>query len=72
MVLNKKDGTKYTACEIEQPGHEVKLYISITADGIESLAYSIIGAEGFKFGGLWLQGQPDGYSVRNIFSRFMH
>ena len=67
MLLNKKDGTKCTASETEHPGREVKLYVSVTADGIDSLASSRIGAEGFKFGGLCMQGQPDGYSVRNIF-----
>ena len=58
MVLNQKGGSKCAACETEQPGHEEKLDVSVSADGSEALASSSIGAGGFKFGGLGLQGQP--------------
>ena len=44
-----------------------KLYVSVSADGSETLVYSRIGAGGFKFGGLRLQGHPDGSSVSTIF-----
>ena len=54
MVLNRKCGTKCAACEIEHPGNERKLYVSVGADVSEALAYSIIGTGGFKFGGLRL------------------
>ena len=67
MVLNQKGSTKCAACEIEQPGNERKLDVSVVADGSEALAYSRIGVGGFKFGGLRLQGHPDGSSVSNIF-----
>ena len=67
MVLNQKRGTKCAACETEKPRNERKLDISVGVDGSEALAYSRIGAGGFKFGGLRLQGNPDGYSVRTIF-----
>ena len=67
MVLNQKGGTKCAACETEQPVNERKLYVSVGADGSEALAYSRIGAGGFKFGGLRLQGHPDGSSVSTIF-----
>ena len=67
MVLNQKCGTKCAACETEQPGKEIKLDVSVGADGSEALAYSRIGAGGFKFGGLRLQGHPDGSSANNIF-----
>ena len=53
-----KGGTKCVACDKEQPGHEEKLYVSVSAYGVEALASSSIGAGGFKFGGLGLQGQP--------------
>ena len=45
----------------EQPGHKVKLDVSVSAES------SIIGSGGFNFGGLGLQGQSDGSSARNIF-----
>ena len=64
---NQKGGTKCAACETEQPGNERKLYLSVVADGSEELAYFRIGAEGFKFVGLRLQGHPDGSSVSTIF-----
>ena len=67
MVLNQKGVTKCVACEIEQPGTERKLDASVGADESEALAYSRIGAGGFKFGGLRLQGHPDGSSVSTIF-----
>ena len=67
MVLNQKGGTKCAAYETEQPGNERKLDVSVGADGSEALAYSRIGAGGFKFCGLRLQGHPDGSSVRTIF-----
>ena len=64
---NHKGGTKCVACKTEQQGHEGKLDVCIRADGIEPLKSYIIGAGGFNFGGLGMQGQPDGSSVRNIF-----
>ena len=67
MVLNKKCGTKCAACETEQPGNEIKLDVSVSADGSEALAYYRIGAGGFNFGGLRLQGNPDVSSVSTIF-----
>ena len=67
MALNQNGGNKCAACETEQPGNERKLDVSVGADGSEALAYSRIGAEGFKFGGLRLLGHPDGSSVRTIF-----
>ena len=67
MVLNQKCGTKCAACETEQPGNERKLDVSVGADGSEALAYSRIGAEGFKFGGLRLQGHPDGSLLSTTF-----
>ena len=67
MVLNHKGGTKCAACETEQPGNERKLDVSVGAYGSEALAYSRIGAEGFKFGGLRLQGHPGASSVSTIF-----
>ena len=67
MVRNHKCGTKCAACDIEQPGNERKLDVSVGADGSEAFAYSRIGAEGFKIGGLRLQGHPDGSSVSTIF-----
>ena len=67
MVLNQKCGTKCAAYETEQPGNERKLDVSVGADGSEELAYPRIGAGGFKFGGLRLQGHPDGSSVSTIF-----
>ena len=67
MVLNQKDGTKCAACETEQTGNERKLDVSVGADGSEALAYSRIEAGGFKFGGLRLQGHPDGSSVSTNF-----
>ena len=67
MVLNHKCGTNGDACEIEQPGNEIKLDVSIGADGSEALAYSRIGAGGFKFDELRLQGHHDGSSVSTIF-----
>ena len=67
MVLNHKGGTKCAACETEQPGNERKLDVSVGAYGSEALVYSRIRAGGFKFGGLRLQGHPDGSSVRPIF-----
>ena len=67
MVINQKGGTKCAACETEQPGNERKLDVSVGADGSETLAYSKIGAGVFKFGGLRLQGHPDGSSVSTIF-----
>ena len=67
MVLNQKGGSKCAACETEQPGHEEKLDVSVSADGSEALASSSIGAGGFKFGGLGLQGQPGGSSASNMF-----
>ena len=67
MVLNQKCGTKCDACETEQPGNERKLDVSVRAYGSEALAYFRIGAGGFKFGGLRLQGHPDGSSVSTIF-----
>ena len=67
MVLNQKGGTKCAACETEQPGNEIKLDVSVGAYGSEALEYSRIDAEGFKFGGLRLQGHPDGSSVSTIF-----
>ena len=63
MVINQKGGTKCAACETEQTGNERKLDVSVGADGSEALAYSRIGAEGFKFGGLRLQGHPVHSSV---------
>ena len=54
MVLNHKGSTKCADCETEQPGHEVKLDVSVSADGSDSLSSSRIGAGGFKFGGLSL------------------
>ena len=48
-------------------GMKKKLYVSVSAYGVEALASSSIGAGGFKFSGLGLQGQSDGYSDRNIF-----
>ena len=66
-MLNQKCGTKCAACETEQPRNERKLDVSVGADGNEALAYSRIGAGGFKFGGLRLQGHPDGSSVSTIF-----
>ena len=67
MVLKHKGGTKCAACETEQPGNERKLDVSVGADGSEALAYSRIGAGGFKFVGLRLQGQPDRSAVITIF-----
>ena len=67
MVINQKCGTKFAACETEQQGNEIKLYVSVGADGSGALAYSRIGAGGFKFGMLRLQGHPDGSSVSTIF-----
>ena len=67
MVLNHKGGTKCAACEIEQPGNDIKLDVYVSADVSEALVYSIIGAGGFKFGVLRLQGHPNGSSVSNIF-----
>ena len=67
MVLNLKCDTKCAACEIEQPGNEIKFNVSVGADGSEALAYSRIGVGGFKFGGLRLQGHPGGSSVSTIF-----
>ena len=67
LVLNKKGGTKCAASETEKLGLEVKLYVSIVADIGAGLRSSRTWAGGFKFGGLGLQGQTDGYSVRNIF-----
>ena len=67
MVLNQKFGTKYAACETEQLGNDRKLDLSVVADESEALAYSRIGSGGFKFGGLRLQGHPDGSSVSTIF-----
>ena len=67
MVLNQKCGTKCNSCETEQLGHEGKLDVSVSSDVIEALASYRIGAGGLKFGGLGLQGQPYGYSARNIF-----
>ena len=67
MVLNQNFGTKCDSCETEQPGNERKLDVSVGADGSEALAYSRIGAGGFKFGGLRLQGHPVGSSVSTIF-----
>ena len=66
-MLNQKVGTKCAACETEQSGNERKLDVFVGADGSEALAYSRIGADGFKFGGLRLQGHPDGSSVTTIF-----
>ena len=67
IVLNHKGDIKFSACETEQPESELKLYLSISGDGSEAIPYSKIGAGGFKFGGFRMQGQPDGYSVSNIF-----
>ena len=67
MVLNQNIGTKCSDCETEQRGNERKLDVSVCADGSEAFAYSRIGAGGFKFGWLRLQGHPDGSSVSNIF-----
>ena len=67
VVLNQKGGTKCAACETEQPGNERKLDVFVGADGSEALAYSRIGAGGFRFFGLRLQGHPDGSSVNTIF-----
>ena len=67
MVLNQKGGTKCDVCETEQPVHEEKLDVSISADGSEALTSSILGTGGLKFGGLWIEGKPDVSSVRNIF-----
>ena len=67
MVLNQKGGTECVACETEQPGHEGKLDVTVSADGSEALVSSRIGEGDFKFGGLRLQDQPDGSSVSNIF-----
>ena len=67
VVLNQKGGTKCATCETEKLGHKVKLYVSVSAYGGKSPVSSSIGAGGFKFGGLGLQGQPDGSSERNIF-----
>ena len=53
-------------CNTEQPVNERKLDVSVGADGSEALAYSRIGAGGFKFGGLRLQGHPDRSSVSTI------
>ena len=66
-MINQKCGTKCAACETEQPENGRKLDVSVGADGSEALAYSRIGAEGFKFDGLRLQGHPDGSSVSTIF-----
>ena len=70
MVLNQKCGTKCAACETEQPGNERKLDVSFGVYGSEALAYSRIGTGSFKFGGLRLQGNPDGSSVSTIFEDF--
>ena len=43
------------------------LDVSVSAYGSEALQSYRIGAGGFKFGGLRLQGKPDGSPVRNIF-----
>ena len=67
MVLNYKGSTKCDACETEQPGHERKLYVSVSEDGSEALASSRVGVGCFKVFGLRLQGQPNGSSVNNIF-----
>ena len=67
MVPNQKCGTKCAACETEQPGNEIKLDVSVGADGSEDLAYSRIGTGGFKFCGFRLQGHPDGSSGSTIF-----
>ena len=67
MVLNQMGGTKCAVCDTEQPGNERKLDVSVGADGSEALAYSRIGAGGFKFGGLRLQGHHDRSSVSTIF-----
>ena len=67
MLLNQKGGTKCAVSETEQPGHEVKLDVSVSVDRSEALTYPIIGSEDFKFGGLGLQGQPDGFSASNIY-----
>ena len=66
MVINQKCGTNCAACETEQPRNERKLDVSVGAYGSEALVYSRIGAGGFKFGGLRLQGHPDGSSVSTI------
>ena len=66
-MINQKCGTKCAACETEQPGNERKLDVSVGEDGSQALAYSRIGAGGFKFGGFRLQGHPDGSSVSTIF-----
>ena len=67
MVLNQKSGTKCAACETKQLGNERKLDVSVGAEGSEAFASSRIGAGGFKFCGLRLQGHPDGSSVSTIF-----
>ena len=46
--------------------NEVKLDVSVSADGSEALSYSRIGAGVFKLGGLRLLGHPDGSSVSTI------
>ena len=66
MIINKIGTTECSTCDTEKTGHEGKLYVSVIEDVSEALASSKIGAGGFKFGGLGLQDQPDGSSVRNI------
>ena len=67
MVFNQKGGTKCAAFDTEQPVNERELDVSVGADGSEALAYSRIGAGGFKFGGLRLQDHTNGSSVSTIF-----
>ena len=43
--------------------HEIKLYVYVSIYGSEALASFSIGAKGFKFGGLEMQGHTDGSSV---------
>ena len=67
MVMNQKFGNKCAAYDIEQPGHEGKLDVSVIVDGSEALVSTSIWEEGFKFGSSGLKSQSDGYSVRNSF-----